>query len=157
MLISNSTGRRNANCSRIARRRITAVVTSRHSSREKFKICWRATKMKRPCLNFEKKLQAASYEIFCLKICQLLTHIIMSIVFDCLSNLAPLTLIYGAKQVGMDYEWPLFGMKMSDAKIFSECLKMTQSLVYLSLPGNLIDDDLITILIKGLVLNKTIS
>jgi len=30
-------------------------------------------------------------------------------------------------------------------------------LVYLSLPGNLIDDDLIGILIKGLVLNKTIS
>ena len=81
----------------------------------------------------------------------------MSIVFDCLPNLAHLTLTYGAKHVGMEYERPLFGMKMSDAKIFSECLKMTSSLVYLSLPGNLIDDDLITILIKGLVLNKTIS
>lgn len=57
----------------------------------------------------------------------------------------------------MEYERPLFGMKMSDAKIFAECLKTTQSLVYLSLPGNLIDDDLISILIKGLVLNKTIS
>ena len=71
----------------------------------------------------------------------------MSIVFDCLPNLAHLTLTYGAKHVGMEYERPLFGMKMSDAKVFSECLKMTQSLVYLSLPGNLIDDDLITILI----------
>ena len=68
-----------------------------------------------------------------------------------------MTLTYGAKHVGMEYERPLFGMKMTDAKIFSECLKITQSLVYLSLPGNLIDDDLISILIKGLVLNKTIS
>ena len=29
--------------------------------------------------------------------------------------------------------------------------------MYLSLPGNLIDDDLIAILIKGLMLNKTIT
>lgn len=46
---------------------------------------------------------------------------------------------------------------MGDAKIFSECLKFTQSLVYLSMPGNQIDDDLMNILIKGLTLNKTIS
>jgi hypothetical protein len=51
----------------------------------------------------------------------------------------------------------MFGMKMSDAKIFAECLRSTQSLIYLSLPGNLIDDDLISILIKGLILNKTIT
>ena len=81
----------------------------------------------------------------------------MSIVFRNLPNLAYLTLTYGAKHVGMEYERPLFGMKMSDAKIFAECLRSTQSLIYLSLPGNLIDDDLISILIKGLMLNKTIS
>ena len=57
----------------------------------------------------------------------------------------------------MEYERPLFGMKTSDAKNFADCIKLTQSLVYLSLPGNLIDDDLINILIKGLILNKTIS
>lgn len=81
----------------------------------------------------------------------------MGIVFRYLPNLAYLTLTYGAKHVGMEYERPLFGMKMSDAKIFAECLRSTQSLIYLSLPGNLIDDDLISILIKGLMLNKTIS
>ena len=48
-------------------------------------------------------------------------------------------------------------MKMSDAKIFSECLRTTCSLNYLCLPGNLIDDDLISYLIKGLMLNKTIT
>jgi len=46
---------------------------------------------------------------------------------------------------------------MGDAKIFADCLKITQSLVYLSMPGNQIDDDLMNILIKGLTLNKTIS
>lgn len=81
----------------------------------------------------------------------------MEIVFQRLPNLAHLTLTYGAKHVGMEYERPLFGMKMSDASSLSKCLKTSQSLVYLSLPGNLIDDDLIGILIKGLVLNKTIS
>lgn len=81
----------------------------------------------------------------------------MTKVFDNLPNLAHLTLTYGAKHVGMQYERPKFGMKMSDAQLFAECLKTTQSLVYLSLPGNLIDNDLINILIKGLMLNKTIS
>ena len=104
-----------------------------------------------------KELEAARYEVFCLKISQLLSHLDMSIIFQYLPNLSHLTLTYGAKHVGMEYERPLFGMKMTDAKIFSECLKITQSLVHLSLPGNLIDDDLISILIKGLVLNKTIS
>ena len=104
-----------------------------------------------------KELEAARYEVFSLKISQLLSHLDMSIIFQYLPNLSHLTLTYGAKHVGMEYERPLFGMKMTDAKIFSECMKISQSLVHLSLPGNLIDDDLISILIKGLVLNKTIS
>lgn len=105
----------------------------------------------------KKELEASRYEVFCLRINQLLSHLDLSIVFRYLPNLAYLTLTYGAKHVGMEYERPLFGMKMSDAKIFSECMRSTHSLVYLSLPGNLIDDDLISILIKGLMLNKTIS
>jgi hypothetical protein len=105
----------------------------------------------------KKELEAARYEIFSLRISQLLSHLDMSIVFKYLPNLSYLSLTYGAKHVGMEYERPLFGMKMSDAKIFSECLRSTQNLIYLSLPGNLIDDDLISILIKGLMLNKTIT
>lgn len=105
----------------------------------------------------KKELEAARYEVFCLKISQLLSHLDMGIVFSYLPNLSHLTLTYGAKHVGMEYERPLFGMKMSDAKIFADNVKLSQSLTYLSLPGNLIDDDLIAILIKGLVLNKTIT
>lgn len=104
-----------------------------------------------------KELKAARYEVFSLKIGQLPSHLDMSKVFENLPNLSYLTITYGCKHVGMQYERPKFGMMMSDAQIFAECLKTTQSLVYLSLPGNLIDDDLVNILIKGLVLNKTIS
>jgi hypothetical protein len=105
----------------------------------------------------KKELFACRYEVFCLNITKLMSHLDMSIVFKNLPNLSYLTITYGAKHVGMDYERPLFGMKMSDAKIFSDCLRQTQNLIFLSMPGNLIDDDLISILIKGLMLNKTIS
>ena len=56
---------------------------------------------------------------------EMLSHLDMGIVFRYLPNLAYLSLTYGAKHVGMEYERPLFGMKMSDAKIFSECLRST--------------------------------
>jgi hypothetical protein len=49
----------------------------------------------------------------------------MGIVFKYLPNLTHLSLTYGAKHVGMEYERPLFGMKMSDAKSFAECLRTT--------------------------------
>jgi len=103
-----------------------------------------------------KILDAVRYEVFSLTISQL-QHFDITALFDYLPNLAFLTLTYGAKHVGMEYERPLFGMKMSDAKIFSACLRSTTSLTHLALPGNLIDDDLISILIKNLMLNKTIS
>lgn len=73
----------------------------------------------------KKELESARYDVFSLKISQLLSHLDMSIVFRFLPNLAHLSLTYGAKHVGMNYERPLFGMKMSDAKIFSECLRST--------------------------------
>ena len=105
----------------------------------------------------KKDLYASRYEVFCLVISQLLSHLDMGIVFKMLPNLSYLSITYGAKHVGMEYERPMFGMKMSDAKIFAECMRSSQNLIFLSMPGNLIDDDLISILIKGLMLNKTIS
>lgn len=103
-----------------------------------------------------EELDAARYEVFCLIITQL-QHFKINLLFQYLPNLSYLTLTYGAKHVGMEYERPLFGMKMSDATTFKDCLRTTTALTYLSLPGNLIDDDLIGILIKGLMLNKTIT
>lgn len=66
----------------------------------------------------KKELEAARYDIFSLKVSQLLSHLDMGICFRYLPNLSYLTLTYGAKHVGMEYERPLFGMKMSDAKFF---------------------------------------
>lgn len=103
-----------------------------------------------------KELEAARYEVFRLVITQL-QRFDITYVFEYLPNLAHLTLTYGAKHIGMEYERPLFGMKMSDAETLKTNLRKTSSLVFLSLPGNLIDDDLIAILIKGLMLNKTIT
>jgi len=79
------------------------------------------------------------------------------ILFKNLPNLSYLTITFGAKHVDMEYERQLFGMKMSEAQFFRECIKNTSQLTYLALPGNLIDDDLVTILNKGLMLNKTIT
>ena len=73
----------------------------------------------------KKDLWAARYEVFGLNISQLTSHLDMSVVFRNLPNLAYLTLTYGAKHVGMEYERPLFGMKMNDAKIFAECIRST--------------------------------
>jgi hypothetical protein len=75
--------------------------------------------------DLRKELQAARFEVFCLKIGQLRSHLKMETVFKELPNLSYLTLTFGAKHVGMEYERPLFGMKMSDANNFSECLKAT--------------------------------
>ncbi len=71
----------------------------------------------------KEELSASRYDVFCLVITKLMSHLDMSIVFKHLPNLSYLTITYGAKHVGMDYERPLFGMKMSDAKIFSDCLR----------------------------------
>lgn len=73
----------------------------------------------------KKELSAARFEVFCLRISQLLSHLDMTIVFNNLPNLSYLTLTYGAKHVGMEYERPLFGMKMSDAHTLSNCVKLS--------------------------------
>jgi hypothetical protein len=84
--------------------------------------------------NLIEELSACRYDCFSLNITQMLSHLEMNVVFDNLPNLSYLSLTYGAKHVGMEYDRQLFGMKMSDARIFSDCLRTTQSLVKLALP-----------------------
>lgn len=102
-------------------------------------------------------MQACRYDVFSLVITELYSHLPMDLVFNNLQNLMSLQLTYGAKHMGMEYERPHIGMKMSDAQFLQDCLKTTNNLIRLSLPGNLIDDDLVSILSKGLMLNKTIT
>ena len=103
-----------------------------------------------------RDLDAVRYEVFSLTINEL-QHFKVSQLFSYLPNLAFLKLTYGAKHVGMQYERPMFGMKMSDAIDFSQSLRTTTSLTHLALPGNLIDDELTKYLVSELMLNKTIS
>jgi len=50
----------------------------------------------------------------------------------------------------MDYERAMFGMKISDAQYLARNIRVSQTLVSLSLPCNMIDDELIKVLMGGL-------
>lgn len=98
--------------------------------------------------NLIQELSACRYDCFGLNITQLLSHLDMRIVFENLPNLSYLSLTYGAKHVGMEYDRQLFGIKLSDAVAFAEWIRMTKSLVKLALPCNLMEDNHIGTLTK---------
>ena len=57
----------------------------------------------------------------------------------------------------MNYERMLFGMKISDATSLAKIFDQTDTLVTVILSGNLIDDDLLRMLMTGLIKNNTIT
>jgi hypothetical protein len=103
------------------------------------------------------KLEAAEDYVFNLTIRQLMSHMDLSHIFSRLPNLSKLELTYGVKQIKMNYERSLFGMKISDADSLKQCIKTTDVLTTLMLPANLIDDDLLRQLMGGLINNSTIT
>ncbi|KDO34793.1 hypothetical protein SPRG_00854 [Saprolegnia parasitica CBS 223.65] len=104
-----------------------------------------------------QNIRACAPYIFSLDIDQLLSHIDVHEVFQCLPNLTKLKLSYGVKQIGMKYERMLFGMKISDATALSHAIKATITLSTLLLPSNLLDDDLLRMLMTGLIKNATVT
>ncbi|KAF0682929.1 Aste57867_24942 [Aphanomyces stellatus] len=103
------------------------------------------------------KIRACAPHIFSLEIDQLLSHLDLHEVTSCLPNLTKLKLTYGVKNIGMKYERMLFGMKISDATSLSHAIKTTTTLSTLQLPSNLLDDDLLRMLMTGLIKNETIT
>ncbi|CAK4653837.1 hypothetical protein LEN26_000014 [Aphanomyces euteiches] len=103
------------------------------------------------------KVRACAPYIFSLELEQLLSHLDMHEVTLCLPNLTKLKLTYGVKQIGMKYERMLFGMKISDATALAHAIKSTSTLSTLCLPSNLLDDDLLRMLMAGLIKNTTIT
>ena len=85
---------------------------------------------------------------------QLLSHLDLEIVFSRLPNLAGLSLTYGVRKIGMKYDRSLFGMKISDAMSLAKCVRATETLTTLVLPCNMIDDDLLRMLMTGLIRNQ---
>ena len=103
------------------------------------------------------KLEAAEDYVFNLTIKQLMSHMDLSHIFSRLPNPSKMELTYGVKQIKMNYERSLFGMKISDADSLKQCIKTTDVLTTLMLPANLIDDDLLRQLMGGLINNSTIT
>lgn len=102
-------------------------------------------------------VKACQEFVFSLEITQLLSHLDLNELCSHLKNLTRLQLTYGVKQIGMKYERMLFGMKISDATNLSHIVKNTKTLVTLWLPSNLLDDDLLRMIMTGLVKNNTIT
>ena len=75
--------------------------------------------------DLEYQLNAVKYDVFRLEITELISHLSMEILFKLLPNLNDLSITFGAKHVGMEYDSSLFGMKMVDAEQFKDCLRST--------------------------------
>lgn len=52
-----------------------------------------------------------------------------------------MSLSYNLKDVGMNYDRSLFGMKLSDCRALAKALEHTETLVHLDLSNNSLDDD----------------
>ena len=70
---------------------------------------------------------------------------------------AELELTFGAPNIRKNYERALFGMKIFDAEKLAGCIKTTDVLTSLVLPCNLLDDELLTLLMGGLIQNQTVT
>ena len=95
--------------------------------------------------------------IFTINFKQLPSHLELYEICSLLPNLSKLDIVYGIKKVGMNYERMLFGMKISDATSLAKVFDQSETLTTVVLSGNLIDDDLLRMLMTGLINNNTIT
>eukprot|EP01033_Poteriospumella_lacustris_P008109 gene8109-5837_t len=102
-------------------------------------------------------IDACSDYIFAIKFQQLPSHLELFEICQLLPNLTKLDCVYGIKKIGMNYERLLFGMKISDATSLAKIFDQTETLTSVILSGNLIDDDLLRMLMTGLIKNNTIT
>ncbi|KAF4686953.1 T-complex-associated testis-expressed protein 1 [Perkinsus olseni] len=96
-------------------------------------------------------LQTTADYIFRLDLDELPSSLDMALLVARLPCLCSLKVTFGRRRkLGMAYDRALFGMKINDATNLSRALRFTQTLHSLSLPHNLIDDELTKILVVGL-------
>lgn len=89
--------------------------------------------------------------MFTLKTQQLRGHPDVELLCKVLPNLSKLEITYGVKRIGMKYDRMLFGMKISDAHCLAKSMVNCENLTTLTLQSNLIDDDLLRMLMTGLI------
>ena len=74
----------------------------------------------------------------------------------CCSSLVHLNVRYGMRNVGMDFDRSIFGMKLSDCRSMARCLEYSESLTFLNLSHNMLDDDKVRMLASGLINNLSV-
>lgn len=104
-----------------------------------------------------KEMSAGKAFVHSLNIQQLLSHLDLSEVLLKFNHLNALSLRYGARRLGMDYDKSLFGMQLRDAMSLSNYIRKTISLSRLTLRENLLNDESIQILSEALSENQTIT
>ena len=107
--------------------------------------------------DLEELVVACMDYIFTITFRQLPSHLDMHALCNLLPNLTKLDISYGVNKIGMEYERMLFGMKISDATNLAKVFESTQTLSTLIISGNMIDDDLLRVLMTGLIKNNTIT
>mmetsp|Transcript_5132 Transcript_5132/g.12298 ORF Transcript_5132/g.12298 Transcript_5132/m.12298 type:complete len:511 (+) Transcript_5132:167-1699(+) len=141
-------------------------VTHRNAQVEKHGMSWKQTflelelqdSLERVTIDYgsqdlealKLQVQASRLHIFQLVIGQFPSHIDLSFLFDTLTALCSFSITYGNRRLGMDYERAMFGMKISDAQYLARNIRVSQTLVSLALPCNMIDDELVKSLMGGL-------
>merc|ERR1719183_1659817 len=98
----------------------------------------------------KQQVVASRLHVFQLTVSQFPSHIDLSFIFDALPALCTFSITYGNKRLGMDYERAMFGMKISDGQYLARNLRVSQTLVSLALPCNMVDDELVKVLMAGL-------
>lgn len=104
--------------------------------------------------DLKKLLEISEPFVHNLEICELPSHLSASIIFSILGReLSALKLEYGWRNARMLYDPAKFGMKISDCLAFSASLAIASTLTDLDLSCNLLDDEKIKILLKGMIMN----
>ena len=74
-----------------------------------------------------------------------------------LPNLTKLDVTYGIRQCKMEYVRMMSGMKISDANYLAKCITSSPNPTTVVFMSNLIDDDLMRMLMTGLIKNDSIT
>jgi hypothetical protein len=110
--------------------------------------------------NYERlmiEVTSGKHFVHTITIFQLLSHLDLSDILVDFPHLSSLTLVYGARKLGMDYDKSLFGMQLKDAMHLSKVLATTRSLTKVVLSENLLNDESIHIVASGLQNNDTLT
>ena len=82
---------------------------------------------------------------------------ILSLFWFVCSGIAHFSLAYGLRNAGMNYDRAMFGMKLPDCRSLAKTLEKCETLVTLSLAGNLLEDDKVRMIASGLVDNHSVT